>query len=355
MSKYLEIIAGKNAFSKIRENGLSPDMIDAMAGAAGGPKWIVLYGLDRAIASKFFAGRKKPLILASSSIGAWRFSAYCCRNTLKAFEKFREAYFSQIYLKKPSSSEVTDETVRIMKIFLSDKGIEEILSHPFFRMSFFASRSRNILKSEVKAILGAGLGISAGLNIISRRLLGLFFSRTVFYDKRINHPFPGLNNFNTERVKLDKKNYREALLASSSIPMVMDGVKKIHWASDGVYRDGGIIDYHMDIPFNTDGIVFVPHFMNRIVTGWFDKTISWRKPNSVNMKDILIVSPSKEFIKKLPYAKIPDRQDFPAFLGRDKERLAYWEKTIELSSILGDEFLELVESGKIKKTAKIME
>jgi hypothetical protein len=49
MPQNINIFAGKNAFSLIRKKGLSPDLIEVIAGAAGGPKWLILYHLDKFI------------------------------------------------------------------------------------------------------------------------------------------------------------------------------------------------------------------------------------------------------------------------------------------------------------------
>ncbi len=131
----------------------------------------------------------------------------------------------------------------------------------------------------------------------------------------------------------------------------MSGVKNIPGAYKGVYRDGGVIDYHMDIPFMEDDekIVLFPHYMDRIIPGWFDKNLSYRKPCAANMDNVVLVSPSSEFVKTLPYGKIPDRKDFLLFKGRDNERIAYWNDVVSASVCLGEEFLELVENGKIKE------
>lgn len=68
-------------------------------------------------------------------------------------------------------------------------------------------------------------------------------------------------------------NLKPALQASGSIPYLMNGVQQIPGAPKGVYRDGGPVDYHLDVPFGLDGsgIVLYPHFSQRIIPGWFDK------------------------------------------------------------------------------------
>jgi len=46
---------------------------------------------------------------------------------------------------------------------------------------------------------------------------------------------------------------------------------------------------------------------------------------------------------------LPDRKDFNRFLGDDAGRERYWRKAMSESQRLGDEFLELVESGQLKE------
>ncbi|HOW84224.1 MAG TPA: hypothetical protein PK573_16795, partial [Spirochaetota bacterium] len=53
-----------------------------------------------------------------------------------------------------------------------------------------------------------------------------------------------------------------------------------------------------------------------------------------------------------PHGKIPDRDDFMLFIGKDGERIAYWRETVARSERLGEEFLEAVDSGKIGKIAR---
>ena len=45
----LSILAGPKALAELREHGLSPARVRVFVGASGGPKWLVLYGLDRVL------------------------------------------------------------------------------------------------------------------------------------------------------------------------------------------------------------------------------------------------------------------------------------------------------------------
>ena len=64
----------------------------------------------------------------------------------------------------------------------------------------------------------------------------------------------------TQHVLLTKDNLRQAVLASGSIPMVLNPVENIAGAGRGLYYDGGVTDYHFDLSFSDSGLVLYPHF-----------------------------------------------------------------------------------------------
>jgi hypothetical protein len=45
-----------------------------------------------------------------------------------------------------------------------------------------------------------------------------------------------------------------------------------------VYRDGGLIDYHIDLPFQSKGIVLYPHFTDSITPAGLIKCLNHVKP-----------------------------------------------------------------------------
>ena len=352
----LVFLAGKKAFSKIREEGLKPEMVKVIAGAAGGPKWLVLNHLDRVLFSSWFKKRTKPLFLIGSSIGAWRFAAASQNNHKKAIDRFQSGYLDQQYSSNPGPVEVTRETIRIMDGFLDDSKINEILQHPYMRLNIMAVRSKWAVASDRKMFLALGLLASAFFNTFNRSSLRFFFERVLFYDERTLPPFWKMDGFPILKIPIKEDNLKKALLASGSIPIIMSGVENIAHAPKGTYRDGGVIDYHMDIPFLGDdkGIVLFPHYTDRIIPGWLDKKLSWRKPSSPNMDNVVLVAPSGKFIGRLPDKKIPDRNDFWRFKGRNAERIECWKTVIKKSERLGHEFLEAVETGKIREFIKPM-
>ncbi len=84
MSASLTLRAGPDALRLLRERGLRAEDIDVMPGASGGPRWLVLAGLDRMLAGDFLRARTRPLHLIGSSIGAWRLACYAAKRSRAA-------------------------------------------------------------------------------------------------------------------------------------------------------------------------------------------------------------------------------------------------------------------------------
>jgi hypothetical protein len=143
-------------------------------------------------------------------------------------------------------------------------------------------------------------------------------------------------------------------MASGAIPLVVAGVHNIYGAPRGVYRDGGLIDYHLSHQFaaQKNEIVLFFHHQERIIPGWLDKNLVQRAPDPETLSNVLMVFPTQSFVEKLPGEKIPERADFLAYLDDQGTRIKNWYKAVELSAPLGDDFIELVESGKIKNVVE---
>ena len=348
----IEVFAGKNAARIIMESRLNEDLITGIAGASGGPKFLTLAGFDNIILSNWFRKRRKPLFFLGSSIGAWRGAAYACKNPVKAHNQFIESYLTQSYSARPAESEVTSESLRILNEYISETDINYILNKSHVHLGIIAAHCTGLSALNSRAALAASFIPSALVNIASRSLLLKLFQRTLFFDKRAVPPF-AFNFSRKLQIPLTAANFRQAVLSSGSIPFVMEGIKDIPGAPAGTYRDGGITDYHLNIDFGAEeGIILYPHFSSRIIPGWLDKSIKWRKHNPALLSNVLLVAPSRKFLDSLPYGKIPDRTDFVSFAGRDNERLNYWNEVIKKSAVIGEEFMEATESGRLKDIVK---
>lgn len=344
----LEIKAGRKALALIKKEGLTSDMVYAMAGAAGGPKWIVLGGIDRYLFGDFFAERRRPLHLIASSIGAWRFAAAMASpDPLEGLTQFKDIYFQQFYSEKVVKQEVTETAHRLIKELFTPQHIEHILQHPYGRLQITTALSSPLSRNEKSVGLSLSIMGSMIANAMHRSFLQPFYQRVIFRNQRDCEDLFDDPYFNTAYVPLRKTNFLDAILASSSIPMVMEPIQGIEGAPKGVYRDGGIIDYHMlhryQCPENQ--LVLLPHFFEQYKQGWFDKHLSYRKPRAKELENVVMIYLTKAFIDTLPNQKVPDRKDFTAFSNEERNRL--WAQAYEQSLELGHELQRLIESGKI--------
>ena len=140
-----------------------------------------------------------------------------------------------------------------------------------------------------------------------------------------------------------------ALLASGSLPLIMQPVRDVPGAPPGNYWDGGIIDYHLALPYARQPaqLVLYPHFGEHIVPGWLDKAMPWRRaargPNRGWLDNVLIVAPSAEFLSTLPRGRLIDRSDFK-FYGLDHDaRVQAWSRAMDEGERLRDAFAAFVE------------
>jgi hypothetical protein len=339
--------AGPGAYDIIRRHGFAPEQIGTIAGASGGAKWLVLSQLDRVILDTIVPRLQGPVHLIGTSIGAWRFACYAQADPVAAIERFEYAYIHQTYSDAPDIHEITAKSREILDVILGEHGIADILGNQVFRTHVMTVRARHIAASEQKHMLAAALIAAASLNAVSRRTLGWFFERALFFDARDLPPFFDVRGFPMQRVMLRKENLADAVVATGSIPLVLSGVRDIHGALPGIYRDGGVIDYHLDLPHSEDGrLALYPHFFEHIVPGWFDKKLTWRKPNPVNVDRTILISPSAEFVASLPNRKIPDRTDFRNFAPAERMRL--WRDVVSACERLADELHEVLEKGELE-------
>jgi len=343
-AEHFTLQAGMGAAEVIQQQGLSSDLIGSMVGASGGPKWLILSALDQMLAGEFFKDRRKPIYTLGSSAGAWRHIAYGVSDKVSAIQRFEQAYIQQRYETTPSPAEVTQEGRKILAEVLGANGISELIHNPIWKTNLSVVRSKGLLASENKILLGTGLLATALGNLSSRDRLRYFFERAGFSPGGGQGGGFHFDDFVTHQIPLTERNMLDAILASGSIPLVMEGVRNIEGAPNGMYRDGGFIDYHFDFKFDApEGLILYPHFYSHLSAGWFDKFTPWRRVSSSNLDRVVMISPSKSLVASLPDGKIPDRDDFKN-LDNDS-RIARWTQVVEQGKKMADEFYECWQKG----------
>lgn len=337
----LRVIAGPTARRQLLDHGLRQEDIRVMVGASGGPKWLALAALDQYLFGEFFADRQTPLHLLGSSSGAWRFVCFARPDSVAASRAFARAYQNIQYPPGMGPAEITRRSLQLLDTVLPDQLVaQQVVNNPVIRLNLIVARARRITAARHRGLQAMGLGLAATANLFHRKALGAFFERVLFHSSHPLPPFSQLNDLPTRNVALTDDNLRAAILASGSIPMVLEGVENIPGAGPGLYYDGGVTDYHFDLPFSQEGLVLYPHFYPRITPGWFDKALRWRKPRSQHYDNVLLVCPSNEWVASLPFGKIPDRRDFSRM--SDEQRIAAWGEVIKRSGELAEDFQKLV-------------
>jgi len=339
----LAIHAGKRAKTRLLDEGLHAEQFDAFVGASGGPKWFVLYGLDRFLFTDFFGNRQRPLYTLGSSAGAWRMCCLATADPLAAIDRLAQLYSNESYSAEPTSKEVSEQARTMLARVLGDSGAKEIVENKVFRTHIIADRCRHLRADSSRMKQGILLAAAAGFNVINRKTLSWFFERTIFSNSPQGSPWSSLHDLRSHIAPLTEENVFDAMIASGSIPFVLEGVAEIASAPDGLYWDGGITDYHFDLPFSElEGLVLYPHFQSAVIPGWFDKKLTWRHASVENYSNVVLLSPSPEFVASLPAGKLSDRTDFTRL--DFPERVQVFRQVLERSKILADEFQKLIES-----------
>ena len=217
-------------------------------------------------------------------------------------------------------------------------------------------------------------------------------------------PF-GTGDFRTRQVALTEANFKLAIQASCSIPFVLKAVHDIPGAPRGAYWDGGIIDYHLHLDYllnkstshllanslvtaRPDGnkdltefekttnsqaptakdqandaagevaagqasLVLYPHFQKAVVPGWLDKGLKWRHKATRHLDHMLLLAPSPEWVKTLPNAKLPDRNDFVHYGNDFAGRKTAWNSVVSASQQIADEFAAWLEKPDMARVLPI--
>ncbi|WP_346831961.1 patatin-like phospholipase family protein [Pseudomonas abietaniphila] len=352
-SPALTIKAGRRAMARIREQGLKPADVGIIPGAAGGPKALGIQGLDLALFGEWLPRFERERSLIGASIGSWRFASACLPDPVEGLERLGRLYNEQSFAKGVTMAEVTQSCVKMLDDLLQGRDAS-VLSNPHYRLNIMIVKSHGLLALDHRGSLGLGLGSVIANNLIGRARLSRHFERLIMHDARLAPPLSTLTDFPSRSLHLNESNLRQALLASGSIPMVMQGVMDIPGVGPGTFRDGGLLDYHLDLPYSGSDIVLYPHFTDKIIPGWFDKTLPWRRGDLGRLQDVVLLAPSREYLATLPFGKLPDRSDFKRFVGKDKERQAYWRTAMENSRRLGDEFVELADTGRLADRLEVL-
>ncbi|WP_431508979.1 patatin-like phospholipase family protein [Variovorax sp. DAIF25] len=348
--KALRIYAGPAARRHIEVQGLRPQDVRTIPGAAGGPKGLILGPIDRFVFGQWLTQSDQPVHLVGASIGAWRLATACLGDPVAAFERFEHDYVRQQFevppgQKRLSPHQLSERFAESLQAFYGGR-IGEVLAHPRYRLHVVTSRGRHILGREGRARTPVGYLGAFASNSVHRKTLGAWLERCVFSTPGAELPF-GTRDFRTRQHALREDNFNLVLQASCSIPFLLAAVHDIPGAPRGAYWDGGITDYHLHLDYQSvdDGLVLYPHFQRAVVPGWLDKGLRWRHKSTGFLDRMVVLAPDPDWVKTLPNGKLPDRKDFIHFQNDAQARIAAWTRATREAERLSDELQEWLARG----------
>jgi len=379
--KALRIHAGPRARQHLEQHGLQPADVSVIPAAAGGPKGLILGPLDRFIFGQWLAQSSQPVHLVGASIGAWRMATACLNESVAAFERLEHDYIHQSYdlppgKKRPTAAHVSERFGQNLQAFYGGR-IDEVLNNPRYRLHIVTSRGRHLLGREHGVATPLGYLGAFLTNTVHRKAMGAWLERVVFSSAGAALPF-ATTDYRTRQIGLNAGNFMQALQASCSIPFVLQAVHNIPGAPPGAYWDGGITDYHLHLAYGKQledsskmiaasaypisassqndlkmcaadtekasaGIVLYPHFQHRVVPGWLDKSLKWRHKSTSALDNMVVLSPHPDWVRSLPNAKLPDRNDFTHYGTDSAARAKAWLAATQASQQLVDEWAEWLE------------
>ena len=356
-SSAITIRLGRRARARIAENGLRASDIAIVPAAAGGPKGLILHQLDCWLFGDFLTQAPRPRHFVGASIGAWRMAAAVFPDPVAAQRRLVRAYVGQRYPDKPEAAHVS-RTCRALLDAVLDGQDAQLLRHAQHSLSVLAVRGVGALAQPGKWRDRRGFLLAAAGNAVARARLAASLERTVFHAGPDSASWlrSRFDAFHSHFVPLTQENLRDALLASGSIPLVLDAVTNIAGAPPGRYWDGGLVDYHLHLPYQREpDLVLYPHFADHIVPGWLDKAMPWRRARSGDsaLDNMILVSPSPAFVASLPNGKLPDRRDFPHYGQDHAARMRDWRRAIAESERMAAAFARWAEQPDLRLAGEL--
>jgi hypothetical protein len=352
--------AGPRALAVLRDGGFGLDAVATWVGSASGPRWLALHGLDRALLDAGLAapGRGARRWLVGASAGAWRALALASPDPRAALDRLLAAYVDQAFRRDAQPAEVSASYRQMLAAVFPAAEHQHLLAHPAVDLALLVARTRGLAASDGRWRQGLGLAAIAGWRLVAGAVTaalgrepgarapgGLERGIVATAPERLTVP-PG-----AAVARLSGDNLVAAALASGSVPLYMRAVRELAGLPRGAWRDGGLTDYHLAARWHQgDGITLLPHFAPQVLASWFDQLR--RRPPSLPaavVADLLVVSPTAEWIASLPGGRLPHRDDFLIDAERPRERQQRWLTVAARARELGERLAEDLASGALAR------
>ncbi|MCF8054559.1 MAG: hypothetical protein K9K75_05000 [Deltaproteobacteria bacterium] len=346
----IKIQAGEKLYKRIMDGGFSLEEVTTVFAPASGPRFLVTAGFDLPVIKSGRLAKDKIVWLVGASSGAWRMAAWRQPEPEKAYQRLIESYIDISYTHGDNPQTLATSVREVLDAFIEEDALSFVFKPSYFRLAIIAARAKGIARWKNPVLQRVALLCCFLGNACSRQAMPLFYARAVFYTGVKPPPFCFHKGFRGSFFKMSEENFKHALLASAAVPLVVPPVKNIHGAAKGVYLDGGLTDYNIaqNYAANENDITLFFHHQERIIPNWMDKRLTKRQPRPQDTDNLLLVYPSKGFVMGLPDRKVPDRDDLKKYASDNNLRKQKWREAARLSTRLGEEFMEAIDSGKIR-------
>lgn len=266
------------------------------------------------------------------------------------YDQLIEEYIEQRYVGSPTPEQVSDVCRNYIARLFHHKRAGFAIAHPKLQLNFttaLLALENPSAGQTVRSLLRA-----VGSNFFGRDRLSKTFTRGLF--SSLPHPsnsslIGGWDDIETFEVSLTVENFQRGLLATGSIPTVLQGESAIKGSPPGHHLDGGIIDYHFELK-SPSGPILYPHFSDNPVPGWLDRFPPNRRLSAEAKQHLCLLLPSKQFLSRFPTGDFPNRHDFRRFSNDDRIKL--WRQTVELSNLVEKELLHCLEADDLTRISE---
>jgi hypothetical protein len=352
LAAMLHYRAGSRALARLRSHGLPKDALSALVLPATGPRWLVSVGFDRAlIEGGWLGGGGSRILLLGASVGSWRALAMAARDPTQTHAKLVDAYCEKRFVATDDSVTVSNAYRSLLHDVFSEDDLACALNNRRLDLAIATARVRG---AAARPGLRWTLIATGLMNAASSRAREMIFERTIFHTagdpSRTDSMVRSLQG---RRCALTMRNVRDVALASGTVPMYMDPVHNIDGAPEGAYLDGALCDYHLNQSLHTtSGVVILFLHQRRIIPSWLDKHLPWRTLRPQILEDLLLIYPSRQFVRSLPGGTLPSREDFVRFVHDPERRIAMWREAVTRSAELGACFREDAASSAVASVVR---
>jgi hypothetical protein len=315
------------------------DFFDCFFLPAAGPRAFVSSGFEASLASSYLSNNiKSEKWLIGGSTGGLRALAFVNSLLLKQDLacKIKDHYCEMYYKHGFTSDKLHAMMLEMFDSVCPNDVLKEALEHDTFKVAILVSELRYPFSLLPVILLRPFLAIVVLLHLVLPSLIEtLFFKRLCFYSGHSPPSFLGLED-SVEFCKLTINNCQQVLHATTSMPLISKTCTFIKGKGPGVYFDGGITDYYLNMKINgANGLLLGDlHPTSPIYRSALDLFVPWRRhlPDEY-FEHVSVIRPTENFLKSLEPRSLPSVRDWfsKEYIKYPEKRKDSWNLVYDLS------------------------